>query len=365
MRYTRMHRPLRTAPRFAPVREPEDILSIGAEGDVTAVIVQAGRPDLARAARDLGMPVVNIFGGRNYCSLPQVDADDLAVGRLAAEHLAELGLSHFTFIGMAGGGFSASRWLGFRNELRRRNLSVERFCRFATYPHVALERRPLVGFGQEIANWLSQLPRPVGVFCVNDLVGTWVAEVCELLEFSVPDDVAILGVNDDPFCLETSPPLSSIRLPDRQIGYEAARLLDRILRGEKLPAKPILLPPEVVEVRQSTNTLAMKDPHVVRAVRFIRENAKGALTVEDVLDHASVSRQGLDLRFRKALGHTVFAEIRRVQIEQAKQLLRDTDQTMEAVARNAGFGSGIHLSLEFKKRTGQSPGAYRRQFRRM
>jgi len=329
---------------------------VGMEG----LIIEAGRRDLAMVASSFDIPTVNLHGGKPFSGLPQVGSDDLAIGKMAGEYLTGQGYENYAYCGLKQGGVSGSRWVGFRDALRRRNLSAERFCWYKTYPPADYTGRLFIEEALHIIHFLSSLPKPVAVFCVNDLVASWVIDACRALELEVPTEVAILGVNND---VGFHPP-SSISLPNEQVGYEAASLLDRLMRGEKPPDKPILLPPEEVVVRRSTDFLAVEDPEVARAIQFIRDHGTEGITVDDVLTEVGISRTGLDNKFKEILHHSVFQEIRRVQIDRAKHLLRETEKAMDDIAVEAGFGSSIHLSIEFKKNTSLPPTAYRRQFRR-
>ena len=165
------------------------------------------------------------------------------------------------------------------------------------------------------------------------------------------------------FCSIVYPHLSSIAVPAEQIGFEAAKLLDAMLSGGKPPKRPILLPPMGVVTRHSTDVMAIEDNYVVEAMRYIRENASKGIRVKEVAKAVSMSRRLLERRFRKSIGRSPFAEIRRLQIEHIKTVLAQTDKTLEAIAPECGFESIMCMSLAFKKATGKTPGAWRKQFR--
>jgi LacI family transcriptional regulator len=195
-------------------------------------------------------------------------------------------------------------------------------------------------------------------------LGVQVAEACRQVGLRVPEDVALLGVDDDELdCELTRPRLSSVIVPAERIGYEAAALLDRLLAGERPPAEPILLPPTGVATRRSTEMLALADREVVAAVRFIREHAHLPLRVRDVLREVAVGRRTIERRCHKALGWGLGEEIRRVHLERARRLLARTELPMKAVAQQAGFSDFRHLAVVFRQELGLSPTAYRRQMR--
>jgi LacI family transcriptional regulator len=219
-------------------------------------------------------------------------------------------------------------------------------------------------WNQPLMDWLKSQPKLVGVLASNDVQGAQVSECCRQLKLLVPEQVAIVGVdNDDVLCELSRPSLSSVALPGERIGYEAAQLLDQWLSGNRPGRQLIVLPPAGVVVRQSSDLLAVPDPDVSAAVRFIQRNAHRVLRVEDVLRQVPIARRALERRFKKTLQHSISEEIRRVHLERSKQLLLDTDHSIAAVARLAGFHDGRQLSILFRRAVGMTPSAFRRQFR--
>ncbi len=327
-------------------------------------IGEFGRPDLWAAARKAVFPVVSLYGGRGLAGLPTVGVDDREIGRMAARHLMEQGHKNFAYFGLKARGFSYGRWAGYCSELKKHGFRPNAFKYFKSYPdpHVT----PMVYVTDELSftGWIKTLPKPCGIFCCDDMRAEWVSVECHNLRLRVPDDVSILGVDDDDVhCISAVPHLSSIRLPVRQAGYEAAKMLDRIMESaRKTKCQRILFPPEKVVSRESTDLLAMENPQLVKALKFIRANAHaGNVSVADVVAQTSYCRRILETKFRDAFGRTIFQEIRRVQVEQAKKLLRETVDTMESIADVTGWGSASHFGVEFKKITGLSPGEYRKR----
>ncbi len=213
-----------------------------------------------------------------------------------------------------------------------------------------------------VREWLEKLPKPVGILTANDIPARELADACQRFGLRVPDDVALLGVdNDDLECGLSWPSLSSVATPARRIGYEAAKLLDELMAGKPAPREPMFLPPIAVVTRQSTDTLAIDDPAVVAALRFIRAHATGKICVDDVVGHAVEGRRMLEYKFRDFVGHTILKEIRRVRVERVKELLRDTDLSMPAIARRSGFATPQRMAVVFRETTGLTPSAYRQQ----
>jgi LacI family transcriptional regulator len=306
-----------------------------------------------------GLPAVDISPAHRHVELPRVSTDDVAVGRLAAAHLLSLGLPHFAFYGRRSDYFSLLREQGFKQAIGAAGLSFHVFINGALGP--AHEART----GEEpLEGWVRRLPKPIGIVASTDSRALDLLAVCRKLEIDVPGSVAVLGVdNDDVFCELANPPLSSIALSTQRIGYEAARMLDRLMAGETPAQRQLLIPPAGVVPRRSSDLPAILDPDVAAAVRYISLHVQDDLQVADVLREVSVSRRSLEQRFLKALGRTPAAEIRRAQVEVAKQMLTQTDEPMARVALAAGFSNAKQLGSTFQHETGETPIAYRRQSR--
>lgn len=336
------------------------------DGFFAGGIGEFGSSELWEAARKAPYPVVNLYGGRGFGGLPTVGVDDRAIGSVAARHLMGQGLRHFGYFGLGEIGFSLGRRSGFTVELRRHGFAVHPFRHKMVYPVTRKFAPTYVPWEDAVVGWLLSLPKPCGIFCCDDMRAEWLSVICQNIELRVPDDIAIVGVDDNPvYCDSAAPPLSSVKLPVRQAGYEAARLLDRLLGMGHPKAPPrILLPPTGVEARGSSDVLAVGNPQLVKALRYIRAHAhSGKLRVSEVVAQTSYCRRMLETKFRDQFGRTIFQEIRRLQVEHSKHLLRETADTMEAIAEATGWGSASHFGVEFKKITGISPGEYRKQMR--
>lgn len=217
----------------------------------------------------------------------------------------------------------------------------------------------------DITDWAQKLPKPVGVLGCNDDAAHHLLNVCYRAGIKVPDEVAVLGVDDDELINAlVTPSLSSIRLPTERIGYQAASMLHQLLSGEKLkPNSRVLIPPLDVVTRQSTDLIAVSDPEVAAAVRFIRENAAKPLSVTDVANCVAISRRSLERRFKSTIGRGVLSEIQRSHIERAKRLLVETDLAIPKVAKESGISTATRLGIIFRLAEGITPTQYRRQFR--
>ncbi len=307
-------------------------------------------------------PVVNVSAVLPRLRFPRVGVDNVRVGQLAAAHFLERGLRNFGFVGPPDHVFSTERRPAFCQALREAGHSVACHDTPVNLPIDPLGRRWDLDRG--VYRWLRALPKPVGLFVADDEWGVQVAEACRQVGLHVPEDVALLGVDDDDLdCELTRPRLSSVVVPAERIGYEAAALLDRLLAGHKPPAGPVLIPPLGVATRRSTDVLAIDDREVVAAVRFIREHAHMPLRVTDVLREVPVSRRTLERRCHQALGWGVGEEIRRAHLELARRLLARTDLPMKAVAQKSGFSDFRHMAVVFRHELGLPPTAYRTQMR--
>lgn len=347
---------------FTPIAPEQRSLQGPGRSRVAGLIASVHSPALVRAFSGWRRPVVNVSVVLPGLRFPRVGVDNVRVGQLAAAHFLERGLRHFGFVGPPDHVYSTERHAAFCQALREAGHSVICYHTPADLPFDPHCQRWNLDRG--VYRWLRALPRPVGVFVPGDDWGVQVSEACRQVGLRMPEDVALLGVDDgDLDCELTRPRLSSVIVPAERIGYEAAALLDRLLAGEKPPAGSVLIPPTGVATRRSTEVLAIEDREVVAAVRFIRENAHLPLRVTDALRQVSVGRRTLEREFQKALGRGVGEEIRRAHLELAKRLLARTELPMKAVARQAGFSDFRHMAVVFRQEQGQTPSAYRCQMR--
>jgi LacI family transcriptional regulator len=332
--------------------------------DGDGIIARIENRQMARAIAKLKLPAVDLRFLLPGLRLPSVRTDDEGIARLAAEHLMERGFRHFAFCGFNGADYSDLRRQKFSGRI-----SAEGFrCHIFEAPNQLREATTLeyeeygLKYEDQVAVWLKGLPKPVGLMACNDIRGQQVLTACRAVGLAVPDEVAVLGVdNDDVLCELSDPPLSSIMPNSERIGYEAAALLDRMMAGRKPPADPVMVAPAGVVTRRSTEVLAMDDRHIASAVRFIREHACEGINVSDVLRAVPLSRSALERRFGATLGHSPKEEILRVRLNRAKQPLRETDYPLSLVAEKIGLQHAEYLNVIFKKKTGITPGRFRDQ----
>jgi LacI family transcriptional regulator len=332
---------------------------VNLEGFVHGFIGHFSEKALQEQVERAGLPAVDISPAHRDAELPRVSTDDVAVGRLAAAHLLSLGLPHFAFFGTRAHYFSLLREEGFKQAIGASGLSCHVFLN-----GVSEAEHGSGSSGGPLEAWVRGLPKPIGIMASTDSRALDLLAVCRKLGIDVPRSVAVLGVdNDDVFCELANPPLSSIALSTQRIGYEAARMLDRLMAGERPADVQLLIPPAGVVPRRSSDLPSILDADVAAAVRYISLHVQDDLQVADVLREVPMSRRTLEQRFLKVLGRTPAAEIRRVQVEVAKQVLAETDEPMPRVALAAGFSSAKQLSACFHHETGMTPTVYRRKAR--
>lgn len=307
---------------------------------------------------------VNLHGSQPFNRLPQVGTSDYAIGVMAANYFLNRHFNHFCYLGYPGLRLSDERWNGYFETLARQGKTADQL----SSPDMDWSQGAPKGYWEWVASalpgWITQQPRPLALFMDCDARSESIYKICKDRHLKIPDDIALLGVNDeDIFCHNKIPPLSSIRVPSRMAGYRAAQILDHLFKTGKPPARPLFLEPETVVERGSTALFSVSDPQLAKALQFITENAARKISVSQIAAAAGLSRRVLEKRFRIHLNSSPLAEKQRAQIEMAKNTLRETDLSLEAVAEITGFSSGNYLSQLFKKTTGQPPGTYRRTYR--
>jgi LacI family transcriptional regulator len=325
------------------------------------IIARIETDEIARAVRATRLPVVDVSAARRVPDIPWVETDDGEIARLAVEHLLERGFRQLGFCGDSS--FNWSMW---------RQQHFARLVAEAGHVCHIYESRPRWAKGYSwnrekrgLANWVRRLPRPIGVMASYDIMAQQLLDVCRELNVAVPEEVAVIGVdNDRLLCDLASPPLSSVIPNAPRTGYEAASLLDQMMSRRPVPPEGHLIQPLGIETRQSTDVLAIDDPDIAEALRFIREQACAGIRVVDVLRHVPLSRRMLESRFRDRLGRTPHQEITRLRIERVKQLLSETDLSLAEIAGHAGFDHVEYLSVVFKREVGVTPGGFRRTARR-
>ena len=307
----------------------------------------------------MGLPTIVTDLRGKFPGSPIIKTDDLAIGKIAAEYLLKLGFGHFAFCGFDKVFWSADRQDSYAKTIEQAGFKVS----FYKQPKSRTRRSPAYEL-IIMADWLKSLQKPVGLMACNDDRARHVVEACKIAGLHVPEQVAVIGVdNDELVCDFSNPPLSSVALNLERSGYEAAELLDKLMAREIKPAEQkIVVQPAQIVPRQSTDVLAIDDSDVANAVRFIRQNAKDRIQVSDVVNAVGVSRRGLERRFRRVLSSSVLDEIRRVRVEHVAQMLMKTNLSIGQISLALNFPSIEHISRFFSQEKGMSPLAYRKKY---
>jgi LacI family transcriptional regulator len=353
-RYVREHGPwaIYHEPRSLEEMVPRWLKSWQGDG----IIARIQNRQIASAVAAIGLPTVDVLGVVPDCGFPLVHVDDAAIGRSGADHLLERGFRHFGFLSIERENWSHLRGSAFAAQVARRNCT----CHTLEIARRSAKSGSWERYEAELSQWVSNLPKPAGIMIASDQLGTALLEACRRAGANVPDDVGVIGVdNDEPLCLVSDPPLSSIWPNHAQVGYEAAKLLDAMLRGQPSPDAPIYLSPGNIVTRLSTNTLAVEDRVVAAAARFIREHASDGINVEDVVREAAVCRSVLQRRFKDVFRRTIHDEIVTARLARAKELLRDTDLPLVLIAEKSGFRHQEYMGAVFKQRLSTTPARYR------
>jgi LacI family transcriptional regulator len=286
--------------------------------------------------------------------------DEAGVARTCAEHLFSRGLRHFGFVGWAEVADGISLWESQRQEVFVETVKTAGYeTSVYEWPARAADR----AWGREqksLARWLKTLPKPAGVMASNDQRARHVLEAARAAGIRIPDELAVIGVdNDETLCELSTPSISSVALDADTIGFQGAAMLARLMAGRRIPRRPELVPPLGVIARKSSDVLAMADSAVVAAVRFMEANISRPIRIADVLSAARLSRKTLEVRFRRALGRTPHEELQRRRLERVKTLLQQTDWPLKQIARAAGFTYVEHLHLIFRREVGMTPARFR------
>lgn len=295
------------------------------------------------------VPVVDLSIWREDIRLPRVVADNAAIGRLGAKHFIETGHQHCAWFALSSNPVSQARYEAYHDALAETGVSCKRLGNL---------RRQDAAL---IVDQLLKLPKPCAIYAKSDYDAAWILNLCLGAGLQVPDEVALLGADDNPLICENQVvPLSSVQHDLKTIGYEGAAMLDRLIDGET-PGTPIrLIPPKGICVRQSTDTLAVSDPVIRRLISYLKNNYRKSISTDDLADLFQTSRRSLEIRFRRAMRCSIRECLIRIRIDEAKHLLRTTEESVETVAALTGFCHAPHFSNTFRKSEGCSPSRYRR-----
>lgn len=321
-------------------------------------IIARATPAIAKYAEKTKTPLMNVWLNSEVNNLPGVFPDCNRSGKMGAEHLLSRGFSNFGYMGCQNDISARQQYDGFRTTLADHGYS----CSAQRY-----SRTSLLGtapgweeFVSSIKNWMKNWELPIGILVSSDLHARYLLDICSSNNLMVCDDVAVIGTGNEISICESPPTtLTSIDMGFAQVGYQAAARLGRLMNGETLPEKTLLISPSELVLRQSTDLYACNDDIVSRALHFIAENSHHSINVSDVVRAVTTNRRGLERKFKKSLGKSISGEIARLRIERAKQHLAQTNSTIKEVAALAGFRDADHFYKVFNRVEGIPPSRYR------
>lgn len=329
------------------------------QGD--GVIARVQTPEIAEALASRKLPVVNVTGTTPIAGWPRVDTDNQAVCQLAVAHLVDCGYSHLAYCGMPQYEWSGWRQELFLQEVARHGQQVDLF----DLPSLTADATPSLSDRRKLEEWVGRLPKPAGILAANDHCGRILLEACDAIGLAVPNQIGVIGVdNDELVCELCQPPLSSIEANCERIGYVAAETLDQMLQEHEILAQEMLIKPTILVTRRSTDLAAVREPIVGEALRFIRAYGCEEIGVIEVAAHVGVSRRYLEQSFRRTIGRSIHTEILRVRLEKAQRLLAETDLKLQTIAERCGFKRAAYLSAVFQDKLGLRPGDYRRRIQK-
>jgi LacI family transcriptional regulator len=326
----------------------------------SGIITSTASEEELLAIRKMKIPAVNILmGHEDTFGIPRVVVNDHKVGRLAAEHLLSRGLRSMAFLGRKVPWFSHLRHRGF----------AERLAEVGLTPKVFLQgpdkqtKQAWLGRVDEIARWAASLPRPTGIFAVHDYRAQLLLDACHVAGLNIPEDIAVVGVdNDESICDHSIPSLSSVACNQEKIGWEAAALLSRMLKGEKAPRADFFVEPDRVVARQSTDRLYCSDPATQRALDLMSDQIGKPFNIEELAEQVGVSKRTLETRFRDHLASSPHEYLTKMRVQRAQVLMsKPGKRTIERTAVECGFGSVSAFYGVFKRFTGESPARFRKK----
>lgn len=339
--------------------EPRDLRSSFPEwlknwpGD--GILARSVDEKLLRHLKATKLPVIELRTTVLKHPFPFVGMDNSVIGSRVAEHLRNRGFRHFACCLDVSEAFFIERSERFVQAVHEAGFEC---------PVFQSKRKNWDLHQRDLVEWLKELPKPAGVFAVNDQLGFWVLDAARRAGIAVPEEVAVVGAENDKMLCETaSPPLSSLRLRGNAVGYDAARMLDDWMSGKRIPqaGERHFHPPGDIVVRQSSDIVAVEDPRIAAALRFIRQNATGEIDVNRVAREAALSRSVLERRMKSLIGRSPGEEIVRLRFAAVEKLLIETDLTLDAIAARCGFNHPQYMAEAFRKRSGMTPGEFRRK----
>jgi LacI family transcriptional regulator len=326
----------------------------GADGMIGQFYNESDALQISKA----GITVIAQDFKERFKKVPNISGDYFQTGKLAAEYFIKKGFQHFAFYGFSNIVWSRERAEGFETTLKLKKFSVHYFENKKTQAQELWYYK-----ASPLSKWLKQLPKPVAIMTCDDNQGQYITQACRFAGLRIPEEVAVLGVdNDEMICNLSDPPLSSIKLGAEKGGYDAAALLDKMIKKKFKKPVNILVKPIQIVTRNSTDIYATPDEHVATTLRYIHQNIDSSLSVNQILKEVPLSRRSLEKRFQQITGSPVYKYIYNLRVEKFAQKLIETDKSIFEIALDLGFNDSKNISRTFKKIKGYTPRAYRKQY---
>ncbi len=339
---------------FGDITNCKQVASYITKWKIDGVIIR--EPDDVGVLLDTGIPIIMFpYASDAYPQIPALLNDAATTGKTAARYYLDRGFKNLAFCGYDLHAWSRGRCESFVQEAASAGLTVHVYKqKSGKTPPTWIEEQP------RLTQWLTDLPKPVGVFACNDSHAQQVAAACKIAQLEIPYHVSVLGVdNDETICNLSSPPLSSIHIDTQKVGFEAAQLLDQLMQGQKMQGQRIFDSVIKVISRESTDLVAVRDETIRAAIQFIYTHARNAIQVRDVAEAAGVSEWLLAKKFRGQMGHSINTLIKRIRIELIKNMI-EADTPIAKIAELTNFSDVHHISRYFRRETGLSPTEYKK-----
>lgn len=336
----------------------EGILNWAKEWEADGIIAQFHNNSDIRQIVKAGIPLIAQDLKERFSDIPNITGDYFETGKLGAEYFLKKGFKNFAFYGFKDIVWSRERADGFEETLKKNGFDVHYF----EHPK-ARSPEPWYYKPSSLSQWLKSLPKPIALMTCDDNQGQHITEACKHTGIRIPEEVAVLGVdNDELICNLSDPPLSSIGLDSEKGGYEAAKLLDLMIKHKDFKFYDIIVKPVQVNTRHSTDIYAANDVYISSALKYIHQNIDKNLKVDNVLRQVPLSRRALEKRFQVITGFPVYKYIYNLRIEKFAQKLLETDKTVFEIALDTGLSDGKNVSRQFKQIKGCTPNEYRKKY---
>jgi LacI family transcriptional regulator len=332
-----------------------------ADGQI--VMLGPNDPRRTRLTEKLKIPVVDL-GAYNTLDLPRVLPDNVMVGRLAAEEFLSRGFKTLSVFSTQTHWYVGERQEGFCSVVEKAGLACNCFHLKQSHLHKGFFN-PSGSEKARLYKWLRQTGKPMGIYTIEDESAAMLMRACHQLELAVPEQVALIGTNNDPLiCPYTEIPLSSVDIDWKNIGYQAAAYLDKLMRGQKPRKTPLIVPPAGVVCRKSSDTLAVEDLRVSKALSYIQDNSHRHISVTEITENLDIPLRTLQWAFQKSVNCSIQDQINKQRLKRVKDLLVNSDRKVGQISEDLGFSSAQYLNHFFTKITGCTPNEYRRRHKK-